>query len=152
MNKQMFSLVVALMLIFTLPTYIFAEEEAALTSDDTFTTYASNYFSGNTGTMNSLSGKESKIFNISSGSTPTLSKVSSITLNVNVSNRSLPFYLNVKNPDGIVVQHYITGTGSKSVTLTEFNDTNPQGTWKVSITSTGLVSTATASMKVNYTY
>ena len=71
---------------------------------------------------------------------------------MNVSNGSLPFYLNVKNPDGIVVQHYITGTGSKSVTLTEFNDTNPQGTWKVSITSTGLVSTATASMKVNYTY
>ncbi|MFJ7731220.1 hypothetical protein ACIQXF_04925 [Lysinibacillus sp. NPDC097231] len=151
MNKRICSLIVTMMLMFILSTSVFAVE-ATPSSDDTVSTYASNYFSGSTGTMNSLSGKESTVFDISSGSIVDNAKVSSVTLNVNVSSGSEAFYLNVKHPDGSVVQHNITGTGSKSVTLTQFNDKNPKGTWKVSITSTGTVSTATARMTVNYTY
>ncbi|WP_052344384.1 hypothetical protein [Bacillus ndiopicus] len=151
MNKRICSFIVMMIMMFTMSMSVFAEE-TTLTPDEAISTFAINYFSGSTGTMNSLYQNESSIFNISSGTLPPFAKVSSVTLNVNVSSGSAPFYLNVKNPNGDVVQHYITGTGSKSVTLNQFNNTDPQGTWKVSITTTGTVSTVTARMTVNYTY
>lgn len=151
MNKRFFSFIVVMTMMFTMSMSAFAEE-SPLTQDEEISTFATDSFSGNTGTMNSLYQNESTIFNISSGTLPPLAKVSSVTLNVNVSSGSAPFYLNVKHPSGDVVQHYITGTGSKSVTLDQFNDRDPRGTWKVSITTTGTVSTATARMTVNYTY
>lgn len=151
MNKRICSLVVAIVMMLTMSVSVFAEE-TTLVPDEAVSMLSTNYFTGSTGTMNSLYQNESTIFNISSGTIPSLSKVSSVTLNVNVSSGSGSFYLNVKHPNDDVVQHYITGTGSKSVTLNQFNNTDPQGTWKVSITTTGIVSTATARMTVNYTY
>ncbi|WP_152657913.1 hypothetical protein [Oceanobacillus sp. CFH 90083] len=153
MYKRIYSFIVAIVMMFTLSVSVsVSAEDTTFMSDDTISIFATNYFSGSTGTMNSLYGNESTLFNISSGTTPSLAKVSGVTLNVNVSSGSAPFYLNVKHPDGSVVQHYITGTGNKSVTFDQFNHTDPYGTWKVSITTTGIVSTATARMTVNYTY
>ncbi|MFJ7732812.1 hypothetical protein ACIQXF_13050 [Lysinibacillus sp. NPDC097231] len=157
MRKHILFLLTASTMLLTVPTPSFAAESAPQISeieaiDSSLVPYASNYFSGSTGTMNSLNGQESTAFNISSGSVPSNAKVSSVTLNVTVSSGSAPFYLQVKHPNGDIAQEYITGSGSKSVTLPQFNDTDPTGTWKVSIISTGVVSTATARMTVNYTY
>lgn len=61
---------------------------------------ASNYFTGSTGTMNSLFGNPSASRNISSGSIPGNASVSSVKVNVNVSSGSDSFYLYVKHPSG----------------------------------------------------
>lgn len=151
MKKKMYSLIAVMIMMIAMSMSV-AAEETTPAQGETVSIIAANYFSGITGTMNSLYQNESTIFNISSGTIPAFAKVSSVTLNVNVSSGSAPFYLNVKHPTGNVVQHYITGAGSKSVALNYFNNTNPQGTWQVSITTTGTVSTATARMTVNYTY
>jgi len=113
---------------------------------------ANDYFSGMTGKMNAVAianGGVSAACNISSGSVPANAKVTSVTLNVIVSSGSSPFYIYVKSPLGTIASKYV---GSTSVTFTEFNGQNPKGTWQVWIETTGTVSTASATMKVNYSY
>jgi len=113
---------------------------------------ANDYFSGMTGKMNAVAianGGVSSAWNISSGSVPTNASVTSVTLNVTVSSGSSPFYIYVKSPTGTITSKYV---GSTSITFTEFNNQNPKGTWQVWIETTGTVSTASATMKVNYSY
>jgi hypothetical protein len=112
---------------------------------------ATNYFTGQTGVMNALNGGTSAAWNISSGSvTGDTPQVTSVTLYVTKSTGSSPFYIYVRNPSGTTTAgSYV---GSTSLTLTNFNGQNPQGTWQVWIETTGTVSTATASMRVNYSY
>jgi len=114
---------------------------------------ATDYFSGMTGKMNALgtaNGGASAAWNISSGSISSINaKVTNVTLNVTVSSGSSPFYIYVKSPFGSIFNRYV---GSTSVTFSEFSGENPKGTWQVWIVTTGTVSTATATMKVNYSY
>ena len=121
---------------------------ATLTSNSE--AYASNYFSRSTGTMNSVQGSQSKVFNISSGSISPYSETSGVKLDVRVSNGSSPFYIVVEAPNGDTVKTKVTRSGS--ITLDEFNNGSPKGTWNVYITGSSYVSTATAKLTVNYTY
>lgn len=100
--------------------------------------------------MNSLHGKLSSSFNISSGSIPLGSEVSGVSLNITVSSGSSQFYIVVKEPNGYYDEQYASSSGT--VSFTQFNNLDPTGTWQVYIRTTGIVSTATASMTVNYTY
>lgn len=118
-----------------------------------------NYFSGQTGTMNSLynpySGAvESKKYNISSPTLPKDSKVSTVVANVTFSSKGSPFYLYVKSPSNKTFSKLIKKSGE--ITFTEFKDENPNGTWKVSIitadTNPYKPSTGSARLKINYTY
>lgn len=111
---------------------------------------ATNWFSGQTGTMNALNGGTSAAWNISSGSiSVTNPKVTSVTLNVKKSSGSSPFYVYVKNPQGTIASKLV---GSATPSFSEFNGQDPQGTWQIWIETTGTVSTATATMRVNYSY
>ncbi|RDU25180.1 hypothetical protein [Anaerosacchariphilus polymeriproducens] len=110
---------------------------------------STNYFTGNTVKMNSYNGVRSTISNISSGTVTGIDpKVTSVTLNVTVSSGSSPFYLYVEDPHGNV--DFTTVSKSSSVFLNSFNGVHPYGKWKVYIVTNGIVSTATARMKVNY--
>lgn len=137
MSKKIISMLIACVMLCSMTVTAFA---------------ATNYFSGSTGKMNSLNGLESAAWNVSSGSINTDSKVNSsgVAVNVTVSTGSSPFLLYVEAPNGIWYSRRIGSSGS--VTFTEFNGQNAKGTWKVSIQTTGTVSTATANLKVNYTY
>jgi hypothetical protein len=111
---------------------------------------ATNYFSGSTGTMNSLNGNQSAAWPISSGSVSgTNPVVTSVKLNITVSSGSSAFYIYVVSPQGTTASVLV---GNKTPTLNNFNGENPSGTWQVYIITTGTVSTATARMTVNYSY
>lgn len=56
-----------------------------------------DYFTGGTGTMNSMAGSQSKIFNASSESISTNVRVTNVELNVTVSRGSIPFYIVVES-------------------------------------------------------
>lgn len=113
-------------------------------------TYTSNYFSGQTKKMNSLNGTESAASSISSGSINSEAKVTKVTLNVTVSSGSSGFYIIVEDPYGNYAEKYVSRSGE--VTFDEFNGLYAKGTWKVSIQTVGMVSTATARMRVDYAY
>lgn len=151
--KKLFSiLAIGALLTSTISAPIYASEAYSVKNINNPTAgisaYSSNYFSGITGKMNSLNGKQSRVFNISSGSIDTTAKVTNVTVNVTVSSGSSPFYLLIENPSGQVVEKYVSKSGSISVS--DFKNTSAKGTWKLSIVSNGLVSTATARMIVNY--
>ena len=105
-----------------------------------------DYFTGGTGTMNSIAGSQSKIFNSSSGSISANARVTNVELNVTVSRGSIPFYIVVESPNGYQAERYISTSGK--VEFDEFNDFYPKGTWKIYIYNRGSaftdVSTATA--------
>lgn len=118
-----------------------------------------NYFSGQTGTMNSLynpySGAvESKKYNIPSPTLPKDSKVSTVVANVTFSSKGSPFKLYVESPNGSIYSKLIQKSGE--VNFTEFKDEKPNGTWKVSIitadTNPYKPSIGSARLKINYTY
>ena len=113
-----------------------------------------DYFTGGTGTMNSIAGSQSKIFNSSSGSISANARVTNVELNVTVSRGSIPFYIVVESPNGYQAERYISTSGK--VEFDEFNDFYPKGTWKIYIYNRGSaftdVSTATARITVNYGY
>jgi hypothetical protein len=111
---------------------------------------ATGYFSGSTGTMNSLNGSQSRVFNMSSGSINNNSTITTIETNVTVSSGSSPFYLVLVDPSGYSASVLVTSSGA--VTFTAFNGRNAKGTWKTYIVTTGLVSTATARYKFYYQY
>lgn len=112
--------------------------------------YSTDYFTGQTRKMNSWEGTESVRSPISSGSIPENAVVKGITLNVTVSSGSSGFYLLVESPQGDVVSKYVSRSGE--IKITEFNGDPARGTWYVSIISVGTVSTATARMRVDYSY
>lgn len=113
-----------------------------------------NYFTGGTGTMNSMAGSQSRIFNASSGSISENALVTEVELNVTVSRGSIPFYIVVVDPNGHQAERYISS--SSRVKFDEFNDYYAKGTWKIYIYNSGSafidVSTATARITVNYGY
>ena len=113
-----------------------------------------NYFTGGTGTMNSMSGSKSKVFNASSGGLSDNARVTSVELNVTVSRGSIPFYIVLTDPVGHEYEQYVSAISR--FTITAFNGYYPGGTWKIYIYNNGVdftdVSTATASIRVNYGY
>jgi len=111
---------------------------------------ATNSFSGNTGTMNSMNGAQSSQWPVICPTSYASSIVTGVTLNVSVSNGSSQFVLTVVDPLGHKATRNISGSGTQK--FTEFNNYNPNGKWNIYITTTGVVSTATASMTVNYSY
>lgn len=158
MKKKIFSLLtMCLLLCSLLVTPVSAVQAAETTSNEAskgISRYSTNYFSGITGTMNTMAGTQSKIFNVSSGSVSTNAKVTTVELNVTVSRGSIPFYIVVKCPSGKYVEKYVSASGK--ITLTDFKDVSPKGTWQIYIYNMGSaftdVSTATARMTVNYQY
>ena len=117
---------------------------------------ASNWFSGGTGTLNTMGGKPSKYDPVSSGSVPAGALVTNVEVSVTVSRGSIPFYLVVVAPSGEKAERYISASGR--VEFDEFSkvDINPKGTWTIYIYNTGVsftdVSTASARMTVTYSY
>lgn len=154
MKKKIFSLFMVCFMLCSLFVTPVSAAESVSASDTEIAPYATNYFTGSTGTMNTMAGTQSRIFNVSSGSISTNAKVTNVGLNVTVSRGSIPFYLVVKSPSGSYAEKYISASGS--ITFTEFKDESPKGTWQIYIYNTGSeftdVSTATARMTVNYQY
>ena len=114
---------------------------------ETFSTITGS-FSGSTGTMNSLNGNPSAAWNISSGSTHADARVTGVTVNTTVSNGSARFTLHVQHPNGRIATRSVGSSGS--VNLNDFNGIDAGGTWRVWISTDGVVSTATARMTVNH--
>lgn len=115
---------------------------------------STNWFSGGTGTLNSISGRESEHDPISSGSVPAGAGVTDVEVRVTVSRGSIPFYLTVISPDGESASRYVSG--STTLSFDEFDTLNPKGTWYIYICNDGElftdVSTASARMTVTYSY
>ena len=106
--KKLFSiLAIGALLTSTISAPIYASEAYSVKNINNPTAgisaYSSNYFSGITGKMNSLNGKQSRVFNISSGSIDTTAKVTNVTVNVTVSSGSSPFYLLIEK--GATLSH-----------------------------------------------
>ena len=140
--------VLTIMTATVIPTYA---KDITLVNNCEASVYARDYFSGRTGRLNSVNGRESGASRISSGSIKESSKVTSVELNVDVSRGSSPFYVIIKSPEGKKVEKYVTTSGGR-IKLDDFNRDYAKGSWYVSIRTTGEVSTATVSMKVNYEY
>ena len=79
-----------------------------------------------------------------------LAEVTKVTLNVTVSSGSSGFYIFVECPDGTYAERYVSRSGQ--ITITDLNGHLAYGKWKISIMSVGQVSTATARMRVDYSY
>lgn len=121
-----------------------------VTVDNEAVTYSTGYFSGQTGRMNSWDGTESAAFTISSGSINRNAVVTKVTLNVTVSNGSSGFYIFVECPDGTYAERYVSRSGQ--IVINDLNGCLAYGQWKISIMTVGQVSTATARMRVDYSY
>ena len=94
MKKRAISaLLVCLMLCTMLGTP--ASATAVSNSTDTATPayLYNNYFTGGTGTMNSMAGSKSRVFTVSSGGLSDNARVTSVELSVTVSRGSIPFYI-----------------------------------------------------------
>lgn len=154
--KKIFSMILcfALCAMLVTPMSVSAAELDTTSNDvvisNDIVTYATSYFSGSTGKMNSLNGLQSGAFNISSGSINENAKVTSVVVNVTVSNGSSGFYLIIEDPNGYYSETYVSKSGE--IRISDFNGLPAKGTWKVSIVTVGTVSTATARMTVNYQY
>ncbi|SER69687.1 hypothetical protein SAMN04487884_10996 [Butyrivibrio fibrisolvens] len=113
---------------------------------------ASNYFTGQTGTMNSLYGNESVRYPITS---PTISTgnplVTKVTVTVTKKSSSANFYLYVKSPSGNIESILVTSSGTYYF-YTEFDNEDPEGTWYVWIESVSGIATASARLRVDYIY
>lgn len=118
--------------------------------DSIAATYSTGYFTGQTGKMNSWEGTESAPYTISSGSIPEAAVVKGVTLNVTVSNGSSGFYIFVETPEGDYTDRYVSKSGE--IRISDLNGCSAKGKWKISIMSVGQVSTATARMRVDYSY
>ncbi len=121
-----------------------------VTVDNEAVAYTTGYFTGQTGRMNSWEGTESAPFTISSGSIPRNAVVTKVTLNVTVSSGSSGFYIFVECPDGTYAERYVSRSGE--IVITDLNGCLAYGQWKISIMSVGQVATATARMRVDYSY
>ncbi len=106
--------------------------------------YSSNYFVGPTIRLNSTFGSESGHQNISTGSAS--GNISSIILNVRAGGD--PFKLYLQAPDGTLFWSVIDTTGV--IGVDNFNGKNLSGTWVVWIETLGIASTASISVRINY--
>lgn len=114
-------------------------------------TYATTgYSSGSTKVMNSLNGLESAQSPITVSAYKDTATATTVDVNVTVSSGSNSFYVIVQAPNGVKKEKLITS--STKITLSDFSGYNANGKWYVSIRTTGTVSTATATLKVNYSY
>ncbi len=114
-------------------------------------TYATtSYSSGSTKVMNSLNGLESAQSPIKVSPYDIKAKTSTVDVNVTVSSGSNSFYVIVQAPNGVKKEKLITS--STKITLSDFSGYDANGKWYVSIRTTGTVSTASATLKVNYSY
>lgn len=115
---------------------------------------ATGYSSGSTKVMNSLNGIQSAKSPITCSPYDSNAKTSSVEVNVTVSSGSSPFYIIIESPDGTAKREKLI-TSSTKFTITDLTTTDAAGKWQVSIRTQGtqnVVSTATATVKVNYTY
>jgi len=154
MKKRIMSLGLAVLMLCSMMS-VSAFAAAPATEDMVDPAYIFNdYFVGGTGTMNSMAGTQSRIFTASSGGISPNARVTSVELNVTVSNGSIPFYIVVQAPNGFYAERYIRS--SCEVVFDEFNDMYPKGTWQIYIYNEGSVftdvSTASAGITVNYGY
>ncbi len=118
-------------------------------------TYATTgYSSGSTKVMNSLNGVASAKSPITCSPYDVKAKTSTVEVNVTVSSGSSPFYIIIESPDGTVKREKLI-TSSTKFTITDMTSADANGKWQVSIRTQGtsnVVATATATVKVNYTY
>ena len=143
------SLLLAVMMVMP----VSAEEVAYDVSEEiNETVTASNYFTGQTGIMNSLYGAESTRFPISSPSMSTGNpSVTKVTLTVTKKASSANFYIFVKSPSGNIQSKLVTSSGTYYFN-TEFDNENPEGTWYIWIQSVSGIATGSARIRVDYTY
>lgn len=142
------SIILALTLVIALPITGINIDKSNVAFAQTMT--KTGYFSGITGTMNSLNGQTSRIFFVSSPTLPSNAQTSTVELNVTVSSKSSPFYIYVVDPNGY--RDFAKVARSGKVILNNFSGHTPDGKWQIYIESDGFVSTGSARMKVNYTY
>lgn len=155
MKIKTMSLFLACLMLFTMLGAPASAMEAAGATDTAAPAYLyNNYFTGGTGTMNSMAGSKSRVFTASSGGLSDNARVTSVELTVTVSRGSIPFYIVITDPMGHEYEQYVSATSR--FTITAFNDFYPGGTWQIYIYNEGVdftdVSTATASIRVNYGY
>lgn len=158
MGKKLLALVAVCAMMFTMSTTALAvaPDDAAqeVQVQESVVARATNYFTGGTGTLNTMAGKPSKLDPVSSGSVPDKSSVTDVEVHVSVSRGSIPFYLVVTAPDGTWAERYVGAT--TTLKFDEFKDCSPSGKWFIQIYNTGSVftdvSTATARMTVWYNY
>lgn len=158
MGKKLLALVAVCAMMFTMSTTALAAapDDAAqeVQVQESVVARATNYFTGGTGTLNTMAGKPSKLDPVSSGSVPDKSSVTDVEVHVSVSRGSIPFYLVVTAPDGTWAERYVGAT--TTLKFDEFKDCSPSGKWFIQIYNTGSVftdvSTATARMTVWYNY
>lgn len=154
MKKKISFVLTSVMLILSMAFPVSAAEitttEEGTVIDEMVT--ASNYFNGSTGTMNSWYGADSAAWPISS---PSMSvgnpAVTKVTVTVTKKSSSDNFYIFVESPEGTIEYKPVTGSGSYYF-YTEFDNEDPEGTWYVWIKSYGGIATATARLRVDYTY
>lgn len=158
MGKKLLALVAVCAMMFTMSTTALAAapDDAAqeVQVQESVVARASNYFTGGTGTLNTMAGNPSKLDPVSSGSVPDNSSVTNVEVHVSVSRGSMPFYLVVVSPDGYQAERYVSAT--TTLNFDEFNGKDPYGKWFIYIYNMGSafvdVSTATARMTVQYNY
>ena len=151
--KRKLSLLLVVTLLCTLfVTPVSAAEAASYTGDQAVVTATSgsNYFSKITPKLNSLNGS-SAMATLSSGSCSGNERsITSVSVNCRVSSGSSRYTLYVISPDGTLSKS--CGTSSTTYTFTGFNGEDPKGDWIIIIISDGVVTTVTATLKVNYNY
>lgn len=155
MRKKVLSLFVACVMVLSLcPAAFAADVLVTEEANSAIAPLSTNWFSGGTGTLNTIAGRESEYDPVSSGSVPDGAGVTDVEVRVTVSRGSIPFYLTVVAPDGESASRYVSG--STTLSFDEFNNLNPEGTWYIYICNDGEmftdVSTASARMTVTYSY
>ena len=152
--KRKLSLLLVVTLLCTLfVTPVSAAEAASYTGDQAVVTATSgsNYFSKITPKLNSLNGS-SAMATLSSGSCSGNERsITSVSVNCRVSSGSSRYTLYVISPDGTTLSKSC-GTSSTTYTFKGFNGEDPKGDWIIIIISDGVVTTVTATLKVNYNY
>lgn len=154
MKKKVTMILMSLFLAMMMVMPVSAEEISQDISESEIseTISATNYFTGMTGTMNSLYGAESTRYPITSPSMSTGNpSVTKVTLTVTKKASSANFYIYVKSPSGTVENQLVTSSGTYYFN-TEFDNEDPEGTWYVWIRSVSGIATATARFRVDYTY
>ncbi len=105
-----------------------------------------NYVSKVLPKLNSINGIASNCVTVSTGSVSGNIQMTSISFYVRVSGD--PFILYVQAPDGTMYSFVIAKSGT--VTIDDLNGCSPSGTWKIWIETLGTASTATITVKMNY--
>lgn len=113
-------------------------------------TVYSDSFSRLSGTLNSWGGSPSALAPATAPSILNTAWVTSVSVRLVVSSGSSPVYLWVISPEGSYDCKGTYGVGTHTVTFNYFNGEDPRGTWYTAIETTGLVSTATTTITVNY--